>query len=171
MDINIIEYILLGLTAPILIFMIFIVFEIKKIKSILIKSDSKNTEGTNLKLMALERLTLLTERLSFKNLISRIDHQGMPAADYYHVLVATIKSEYDHNLTQQIYVSPEIWNTVTRMKDQNIYIINQIISSLPPHATALDLGKSIIEFSNTPNAEMNGLLLDALQFEAKKLLN
>ena len=171
MDSNIIQYLLLGLLVPVFAFVIFLVFEVKKIKVKLSEKDSNNSEGDKLKLIALERLTLLTERLSFKNLIPRVDQKGLSAADYYHVLVETIKSEYEHNLTQQIYVSPEIWNTVTRMRDQNIYIVNQIISSLPPHATALDFSKSIIEFSNTPNAEMNALLLDALQFEAKKILN
>lgn len=171
MDTSIILYILLGISFPMLIFIIFLITEVKKIKQLLKQAEKQNPEGSQLKLVALERLTLLTERLGLKNLVSRTEQKGLSAADYYHILVETIKNEYDHNLTQQIYVSPEIWNTVTRMRDQNIYIINQIISSLPPHASAIDFSKSIIEFSNTPNAEMNALLLDALQFEAKKILN
>ena len=73
--------------------------------------------------------------------------------------------------SQQIYVNPEVWNAVTRLKDQNIYIINQLAASLPFEASALDLGKRILEYSMMKDAELNQIVLDALQFEAKKILN
>jgi len=130
-----------------------------------------NEEGNRLKLQALERLTLFAERSALKNLISRIDYSKMSAADLHHSLVETLKTEFDYNSSQQIYVSPEIWNAVTRLKDQNIYIINHITSNLPPHASGSDLSRMLVEYSLTPNAEMSPMLLDALQFEAKKILN
>jgi hypothetical protein len=89
----------------------------------------------------------------------------------HHFLTETLKSEFDYNASQQIYVSPEIWNAVTRMKDQNIYIINHITANLAPHATGSELSRMLLEYSMTPNAEMSPMLLDALQYEAKKLLS
>lgn len=130
-----------------------------------------NEEGNRLKLQALERLTLFAERSALKNLIGRIDYSGMSAAALHHALTETLKSEFDYNSSQQIYVSPEIWNAVTRLKDQNIYIINHITANLPPNATGNELSRMLIEYSLTPNAEMSPLLLDALQFEAKKILS
>lgn len=152
-----------------LLFYLFL--ELKKVKLLLTENSQKNPEGNKLKLQALERLSLYAERCGLNNMIRRTESTGLSAAAYHHVLTETIKGEYEYNMSQQIYVIPELWNAVTRLKDQNIYIINQLTSNLPPEATATDLGKMIIEYSMTPNAEMNKIVLDALQFEAQKLLN
>ena len=130
-----------------------------------------NIDGTKMKLQALERLTLFTERSGLQSLVSRVESMQMSAAALHSHLVETLRSEYDYNITQQIYVSPEVWNAVTRLKDQNIYIINQLSSHLPLHATALDLSKRILEYSMAQNAELNRIVLDALQKKKKKLLD
>lgn len=131
----------------------------------------KNEEGNKLKLQSLERLTLFAERCGLAALVARLDCTGLSAPEYHHILTSTIKSEYEYNISQQVYVSPEVWNAVSRLKDQNVYVINHITANLAPHATSLDLSKLILEYSNTPNAEMNVIVLDALQYEAKKILN
>lgn len=130
-----------------------------------------NHEGNRMKLQALERLTMFAERCGLANLIDRINQPGMSASDLHFALTESIKTEFEYNISQQVYVSPEVWNAITRLKDQNIYIIHHITASLSPAATALDLSKLIIEYSNTPNAEMNGIVLSALQTEAKQILN
>jgi hypothetical protein len=95
----------------------------------------------------------------------------LSAAEMHHVLVDNLKQEFEYNQSQQIYVSPEIWHAVTRLKDQNIYVINHITANLPPQATASDLCRLIVEYSLTPNAEMNQIVLDAINTEAKNNLN
>ena len=129
-----------------------------------------NNDGLKLQLEALERLTLYTERAGLKNLVSRIPATGMYAAGVHAEMVDALKTEYEYNTTQQIYVSPEVWNAVTRLKDQNIYILNQLAATLPADAMGLDLSKRILEYSMTKDAELNKIVLDALQFEAKNLL-
>jgi hypothetical protein len=64
-----------------------------------------------------------------------------------------------------------VWNAVTRLKDQNIYIINQLAATLPPNATAIDLSKRLLEYSMTQNAELNKVVLDALRYEASKIID
>jgi hypothetical protein len=87
------------------------------------------------------------------------------------VLLNNIREEYDHNVTQQLYIKPELWEAVSKMKDQNAYIINQLAALAPPNATALDLNKKILDFTlGHPDATMNNLVLDALQYEVKSLL-
>ena len=87
------------------------------------------------------------------------------------VLLQNIREEYEHNLAQQLYIKPEIWEAITKMKDQNSYIINQLAALAPVNATALDLNKKILEFTmNNPDSTMNNLVLDAMQFEVKVLL-
>ena len=139
----------------------------KRINSIPVNN---NTEGNKLKLQAIERLSLYTERGGLNNLVARTEIVGLSAAELHHVLIETIKGEYEYNLSQQIYINAEVWNAVTKMKDQNIYVINHIAANLPPGASAIDLSKLIIEYSMTPNADLYKLVLEALQYEAQKIL-
>jgi hypothetical protein len=85
-------------------------------------------------------------------------------------LLQTLNNEYEYNVSQQIYVSPEMWKAITKLRDQNIFIINQIAATLPAQASAMELSKSLIEYSMTNNAELNKIVLEALQFEAQKII-
>lgn len=147
-----------------------LLFEFRRMKEQIKERMDINNEGLKLKLQALERLTVFSERAGLKNLIGRVESMQMSAAGLHATLIDTIKGEFDYNVSQQIYVSPEVWGAVTRLKDQNIYIINQLAATLPVHANAMDLGKRILEYSMSNNAELNTIVLDALQFEAKKVL-
>jgi hypothetical protein len=119
-------------------------------------------------LQAYERLTLFAERAGLKNLVSRTEYAGMGAGMLHGTLIETLKSEFDYNLSQQIYVSPEVWNALSKLKDQNIYIINQLAAVLPYESTGFDLIKRILEYSLTEKAELNKIVLEALSFEAKQ---
>ena len=85
-------------------------------------------------------------------------------------LVETIRKEYEHNITQQIYINPEVWKAITKIKEQNIFIINQLAEGLSPGANANDLSNLILEYSSNPNAELGPIVLDAIQYEVKKLV-
>jgi hypothetical protein len=87
------------------------------------------------------------------------------------VLVDQIKTEFDYNLSQQIYVAPQAWQAVSNLKEQNIFIINQVAQTLAPDAKGVDLSKRIIELlSSDPKVSMHPIVLEALNFEARKLL-
>ena len=170
MEINL-DYIELALLLIVITFILILISSFKKLRIEIAQKSRVNVEGNNMKLQALERLTLYAERSGLKNLVERIGAHGMSTSDFHQALIQALKSEYEYNQSQQIYVSPEVWNAITKLKDQNIYIINHITANLPPFATALDLGKLIVEYSTNPNAELNIIVLDALQFEAKKILS
>lgn len=129
-----------------------------------------NPENKKLQLLAYERLTVFADRAGLKNMISSSEVHGESAAVMHGVLIQNIKSEYDYNVSQQIYVSKEIWNAVTKLKDQNIYIINQLAAMLPVQANSLDLSKRILEYTLTQQQELNQIVLDAIQFEAKEAM-
>ena len=129
-----------------------------------------NPENKRLQLQAYERLAVFAERTGLKNLITGSNVHGESAAIMHGVLIENLKSEYDYNVSQQIYVSKQIWEAVTKLKDQNIYIINQLAAMLPPQANSLDLSKRILEYSMSQNAELNTILLDAIQHEAKNVM-
>jgi len=124
-----------------------------------------------LQLAAYERLVILADRIAIPNLISRISQPGLTKTDMQQLLTQTIKQEYEHNLSQQIYVSADAWETIRSLKDQNIHLINQVASVLPAEANGLDLSKKILDFVlNQPQGSMHTLVQEAISGEAKKLM-
>jgi len=127
---------------------------------------------TSLKLQAYERLILLADRIAIPNLVSRTNQSGLSAREMQSLLTQTLRQEFDHNITQQIYVSPEAWDAVRNLKEQNLLIINQIASFLPAGAGGQDLNKSLLELvMQNPKVSLHSVVADALAFEAKKVMD
>lgn len=131
-----------------------------------------DAQSQSLQLQAYERLILLTDRIALPNLIGRLNQQGLSAREMQSLLTQQIRQEFEYNVTQQIYVTPESWEAVRNLKDQNLLIINQISSFLPPEATGQDLNRSILEMlMQNPKASLHNVVADVLSYEAKKLMN
>lgn len=79
-----------------------------------------------LRLQAYERITLYLERIDPTKLLVRIKPFSDSKDDYEKLLIQTIEQEYEHNLTQQIYITPECWNLVVAAKNATIHIIRQV---------------------------------------------
>jgi hypothetical protein len=134
-----------------------------------LQQDKMNT--TTLRLQAYERLVLLTERISLPSLISRLNQPGLSAVEMKVILTENIKHEFEYNSTQQLYVSPVSWDSVRNLKEQNIMVINQVAATLPPAASSSDLNKKILEvLMAQPQGALHEMVLQALNFEAKKLM-
>ena len=129
-----------------------------------------NNETIKLKLQAYERLTLYAERAGLKNLVSKLYSDEMSAREMQMALLQTLNNEYEYNVSQQIYVSSEMWKAVTKLRDQNTFIINQIAATLPANAAAIELSKALLEYTMTNNAEINKIVLEALHYESQKIL-
>jgi hypothetical protein len=124
-----------------------------------------------LQLQAYERLVLLTERIALPNLISRLNQPGISAFEMKIILTENIKQEFEHNSTQQLYVSPVSWDAVRNLKEQNILVVNQVGSGLPPTASSADLNKKILEvIMSQPGGALHELVAQALNYEAKRLM-
>jgi len=123
------------------------------------------------KLQAYERLLLLADRISLPNLINRCNQPGLNVREMQSLLVQTIRQEFDHNITQQMYVSPEAWDAIRNLKEQNLLIINQVSAFLPQTASGQDLNKNLLEMvMQNPKASLHHIVSDALSYEAKKIM-
>lgn len=130
-----------------------------------------NPEALRLKLQAYERLTILCERIGLSNLITRFNQDGFSCRQLQAAITDAIKTEYEYNVSQQIYVTPQIWEAITNLKEQNIFIVNQIAAALPQDATARDLSKAIVQFLDTDkNASLQSIVMQAIGHEAKQLM-
>lgn len=78
-----------------------------------------------LRLQAYERLVLFLERISPAQLLIRISPQSANKHDYENYVIAQIEQEYEHNLTQQIYISAESWDIITTAKNATIQTIRK----------------------------------------------
>lgn len=169
---SIFEIILLIILAIVLLVSVWNMVEISAVKT-LIRSENKQSdpEALKLQLQAYERMTILSERISLQNLLSRVPNEGLSSREMQLSLIDNIKQEYEYNVSQQIYIRPEIWKAVDNMKEQNIYIINQLASSLPPHASSMDLNKQIVDFLiKNPKTLLHDAVHAAINSEAKKLM-
>src|SRR5690606_22121359 len=88
--------------------------------------------AVRLRLQAYERLVLFLERIHPRNLALRVYQSGMSVAELQATLIFNIRTEFEHNLSQQIYVTQNVWNTVKGVKEQELNMINSIASQLNP---------------------------------------
>lgn len=89
-----------------------------------------------LRLQAYERVTLFLERINPTNLLLRVSPISSDKIDYQNFLVAHIDQEFEHNLTQQIYISDECWTIVMTAKNATIQMIRK--ASLNPEVNNAD---------------------------------
>lgn len=98
-----------------------------------------------LRLQAYERVILYLERISPNSLVMRTYKAGMSARLLQADMNKAIREEYEHNITQQIYVSAGSWQMVRQAKEETIKLINISAGHLPGDASALDLSQIILE--------------------------
>ena len=88
-----------------------------------ILKESIQKESLPIRLQAYERLTLFLERISPQNLLKRVSPISQKVEDYKSLLIQTVEQEYEHNLSQQIYVSDPCWRIVSAAKNSTIQTI------------------------------------------------
>jgi hypothetical protein len=98
-----------------------------------------------LKLQAYERLILFIERISPESLVMRIHQPGISASQLKIELIASINQEFNHNISQQLYVSSQCWQMIRIVKEEMINLINTSYSNLGPNCVGIDLSKAIFE--------------------------
>ena len=109
---------------------------------------SKNGElSSHVNYQAYERLVLYLERINPSNMVLRTHKNGMSRKALQADMVKGIREEYEHNLSQQIYVSDEIWRTIKQARQETINLVNLASQKVGPNGTAKDLGKLLLEMS------------------------
>ena len=102
---------------------------------------------TPIRLQAYERLVLLLERISPESLVMRADYPAKTCKQLHLELLQTVRAEYDHNLSQQLYVSVEAWNSVKSAKNYSIALINNAVKGMEDDAPAIELSRRILDMS------------------------
>ena len=130
----------------------------------------RDKEIVMLRLQAYERLALFLERISPANVISRVRTPDMIATELQYSMVKNIREEYEHNLSQQIYISSTAWNLIVASKDEIIKTINLIGQQLPPDASSGQLINAIFTGIARANASLpTEHALEILKSECREL--
>lgn len=98
-----------------------------------------------LRLQAYERLVLFLERISPGALVLRVHKSNMTSRTFHAELTATIREEFEHNVTQQIYVSDRAWQLVKQAKEETIRIINIAYERAGDNAPGTTLSQHVFE--------------------------
>ncbi|MFH1322136.1 MAG: hypothetical protein ABII90_15980 [Bacteroidota bacterium] len=102
---------------------------------------------TPIRLQAYERAAMFLERISPDTLITRVHKNGMSARKLQSELLKSIRDEFNHNLSQQIYMSDQAWFRVKSAKEEMIKLFNLASSRLNDDATGIDLSKIILQLT------------------------
>lgn len=99
-----------------------------------------------LRLQACERLILLCERISIANLISRLRTEGASVNDLRLAMLIAIQQEFEHNITQQLYVSENLWNIIILSRNNTADIVNMVAQKLDGQADSSLLINDLFQF-------------------------
>ena len=95
------------------------------LKKLEVRGKSIETVLPN-RLQAYERMALFLERISPQNLLVRLNASGMTSKEFHQLLLSEIRSEYNHNVAQQVYMSENIWKSLLMIVAAILYFINPI---------------------------------------------
>ena len=140
-----------------------------------LKRESQKTISP-IRLRAYERLALLLERTKPEHMIMEL-RQKEPAAiatwtvmQMQQYLLQTIRAEFDHNQSQQVYVSDELWDMIINARDQLGAFVIAMAAQLPKNATAQIYATTLLSAFNSNGLTPSDKALEELKNEAKSLM-
>ncbi|MDR1585138.1 MAG: hypothetical protein LBS07_03045 [Prevotellaceae bacterium] len=125
------------------------------------------SQVTPVRLRAYERLALLLERTMPNTLVLNVVKPDMTCFDLQRELLSTVRQEFGHNASQQIYVSARLWEAVKATQESLLRLINMCASKCPPDAKASALAEMIVQVysssEQTPSETTLGMLKKEVQ--------
>ena len=121
------------------------------------------------KIKAFERMSLFLERLSPGNLVLRLNNTNMTAKELQHLMISEIREEFNHNLSQQIYMSDKSWNLIKNTVEDVIALINTNAEKLDVDAKSVDLAKLIFIEIEKRDADPVALTLSEVKAEIRDI--
>jgi hypothetical protein len=122
---------------------------------------------TPIRLRAYERLILVLERTTPAALILNVAKPGMTNMELHTQILASIRQEFSHNLSQQIYVSNEIWTCIRSAQESLLRLVNTCASKCNPDNSANELAERIIQVYNASDQTPTEVAIDLLKKEVR----
>lgn len=123
---------------------------------------------TPIRLQAYERIILFLERISPNSVIVRLQTPNMTVQQLHKEMLVLIRSEFEHNLSQQLYLSIDAWEMVRNAKEKTIKLVNLCLEDIDTNANALKLSQAIfeklIEIDTSPTQEAINFIKKEISF-------
>lgn len=132
-------------------------------------SKEKQSALLPLQLQAYERMIIFVERINPANLLVRLHEPGITVANLQAIVLQEIRAEFQHNITQQLYVQSVSWNVLRKLKDDTIAMINNVAQNLPAEATGLELSKQVLNHMSTIEENPYDLTIGQLKGDIQKM--
>lgn len=122
------------------------------------------------KIQAYERLVIYLERIHPSNLVVRMNKNGHTSRQLHSDLIHAIKTEYEHNLSQQIFVSYGAWELVKNAKEELIKLVNIAATKVPQDAPSNELAMMVLNITANLDKKMpSEIALDFIKKEVSKI--
>jgi hypothetical protein len=125
---------------------------------------------TPVRLRAYERLMLVLERTTPSNMMLSLVKPNMTNGLLHSQLLSNIRQEFSHNLSQQIYVSNEVWNTIKVAQESLLRLVNTCAADCNPNGPAAELAELVIKVYHTSNNTPTEQATEMLKEEVRKYL-
>jgi hypothetical protein len=125
---------------------------------------------TPIKLQAYERIVLYLERISLESLLVRVSTPEMSASQLQSALLTVIRSEFEHNLSQQIYMSPQAWEVVKNARSNTTKIINVEAEKVKDNAPSIELSKQLLSAIMDLDKEPTRVAIDFIKAEVAAII-
>lgn len=123
-----------------------------------------------LKLQAYERITLYLERINPESLIMRNHRSGITALEIQRELLKNIREEFDHNLSQQIYMNDASWAAVRHAKDEMTKLVKFTGSQVEGSASALAFSETFLKITSQLQTLPTQFAIEKVRSEIKQLI-
>jgi hypothetical protein len=133
----------------------------------LLRQENQKT-SLPIRLQAFERMTLFLERISPGKILLRVKPSDYSREEYEKVLIQNIDQEFEHNLAQQIYFSPECWNVIKTAKNATIGIIRR--TGLKEDVDSAEKLREVILKNSMEQAAPTDAALDYIKKEVRNFI-
>lgn len=133
------------------------------------KAAAEKKESLHFRLQAYERLSLLSERISIPNLILRLRDAKMESAALKNAMLLAIQQEYEHNISQQVYVSDQLWQLLQFARTDAVNIISAAAEEVAPQSNAQVLAEKIFEHLGARDVDVSEKVQSAIRKETQLL--
>lgn len=132
--------------------------------------QSQQKAAGPMRLQAYERLSLLCERIAIPSLLYRLQTKEGTAATLRVTLLMAIQQEFEHNITQQVYVSDNLWKIINLARNEVVNIVNGIAEKVDPQAPARELAGVLQNYLQQQEISALDKAQEAIKKEASLML-
>ena len=133
--------------------------------------QSRAADILPLRLQAYERLSLFCERIALPSLILRLQEPQQSAAELKLSLYLAIQQEYEHNISQQVYMSQQLWDIIRQARDNSLQAIEAVSDIVDPDLPGRELARALLDQA-APSSNLGlSMALAAIKKEASTLFD